>query len=146
MPILERLLSLVVAGWDTVHSMQHVLDSMGITDRNELRIERMLEIAQEWSPGFGANIPPSQLPALDHCRAALWEVEGGINDLKALDVPVIFYCGREDLYYKGITQLAKDTGYPLIEAEGDHIMAHQNVNQHLDEIFAFFARVDVLSV
>lgn len=139
-----RLLSLVVGGWDAEESMGAYRDANGITDGLMMRPDASIEGVRKATPDAVGG--PDHIKALNHCWDAMWEVEGARADIERLinaNIPVLFYCGIEDLYVHNSRTLSNDLGFALIEAEGDHVGAMRNINVHLDDILDFFGRAQL---
>lgn len=134
----ERLLSLIVGGWDAEYSMGAYRDANGVTDGSLMRPDASIDAVRKTSPKLIGG--PEHIRALNLCWDAMWEVEGARADLEKLEVPILFYCGRDDLYVHNTRNLSKDLGFSLIESDGDHVGAMRAIAIHLPEILKFIDR------
>jgi len=124
----ERLLSLMIAGWDCVDGMA--------TPFRQLGIERMEFDA--FFEGAKSALPPEMLEwvtdevkeSLASCYEQLYDLEGSKEAVLALTKPVLLWDGQDDPYHEPMQNFADENGFKFISTTGDHILAMMD-NAHI---------------
>lgn len=126
----DRLKSLTIAGWDCVEGMGSVYRAMGIAPMD---FATFLGATRAMAPDLVEWVTDDEMGALAACYAELGDLAGSEEAVLDLDVPVLFWDGREDPYHAPMTAFAAAHGFEFLSTAGDHIGA---INNNANEVVA----------
>lgn len=121
----DRLHSLVIGGWDCKNGAAVAIEQMGVID-----FATMIEAAKGLGEELAAGIEAGNPAAFEACWDALAEIEGATDAIANVNVPTLFWCGRDDHYFPEVETLSKMLNIDLLATDGDHVGA---MTTHADQ-------------
>ena len=112
----DRLLSLVIGGWDPFGGMASQPATAGGFDS-------AIDAVRAVAPQLAAWITPEVIPGLRACFEACFETDGVEAVLRNPPVPALFWAGRDDDCFQGVRNASSATGVELLEVDGNHLGA-----------------------
>ncbi len=60
------------------------------------------------------------------CFEQLYDLEGSEEAVLSLNVPVLFWDGKDDAYHDPMQKYANSNGFSFVSTSGDHLLAKIN--------------------
>ncbi len=119
----ERLISLMIAGWDCIDGLATVFRPFGI---ERIDFDPFFEQAKEFMPELTEWVTEDDKVALELCFNQLFDLEGSKEAVLSLNVPVLLWDGQEDPYHGPMQRFAEENSFAFISTPGDHSSAMRN--------------------
>jgi pimeloyl-ACP methyl ester carboxylesterase len=110
----QRLLSLVLGGWDPVNGLPP-------GPKGPLSFDVFMKFARRTAPALTGWIAPEYEGGLRACFDALADLDGAQAAIRAAGVPVMIWEGRADPFHDARKASATANGWRFLSTAGDHL-------------------------
>ncbi len=134
----DRLLSVVVGGWDLVAGMATMATAMGARD---LRFEHILAMVRQFAPASVDWLAVEREPEACAAGDAISDIDGTAAAFATLASPRLLWLGADDPYHDPMRAFAAQHGIDMLSVPGDHLANDTSAEASIAGLLAFLGRV-----